>query len=658
MNAENCDQFRHQCNLANAELRKLIEMVNIASTPGKVSALDNHEISENIVIFEEDYIKVQNTARLLQDTVNSFTNILNSVQSELSQHHSTSQVPENSFVTLMHKPKQAILLAPTEPISPLSAEASLSLDTDAPSIQIPLPQEGEPLIKRKKHCDGKISEETQSVNMNNLTDSIKSKLESNSNYNPTAETDTTVSGGSRKRIYEKIIDEILNPAPLSFIKQKLINKPAKLQNLQNADPSPKVNVSDCSASVSIPSQLASSDNIPAKNSTQGKLSSSQLFSQESNLTVNAGNQHQFDLPILSVSYAQDGVISPPMIMDSVPTMMLRSTSIHSSTPLSTSTQAISVLGVSLAPYLQSAIVTARESIPGIYAKSTFAPAQGDAIGAAPQYMFSGFPSISYSGTLPGERKEDTSLHHFSSFGKIQSPGITTNYHQSSNWPVLNDKTINIVDNISLKTQTLPSSAMSSSKPNHLRFCQRCREILPDTLSFPDPQFFIRGGLPLPYHQLGFMQAEWPTAFFASICGGAPQTVYLDRHGMVSIYGGRDLPSDTQRTQLGMVHQVLYPWKGNGKPYSFQYETTISISIGGVITCNQKVGLVRTLQQGLVLGRDFAESHTVWVESIDATSGWIHIDGHVFPCYRAKKAYKSLQSEQSESSLGTHSESSS
>lgn len=646
MNPENCIQFRRHCDLAKAELCKLHDLINIAKSPGMVAALNRDQLEENINILEVNYMKVWNTGCLLREVVNTLIITLNSVQSEFCQEQdSVPLVSHDIPITSAHEPVEAISLPLKESTSPVSPEVSISSDTDAPLVKLPLTQEDEPSIKRKKDCVSKDVKETTLTN--NLPVPTKSKLKDISEYNHAPETDTTESTVNRERVYEKIIKEILHPAPRLFTK-KLTDTPTREQTMQNICSSQRIVVSDCNASISVSFSLASSNNVTAKTSTKRTFNNFQLSSQEGSMTHGVGNHSRLDLLGLSVSYAQNGIISSPLQIDSVPTMMLSSTpTIHSSTTLSNSNPAISFLGLSVGPHLQPPVADAGGPINSLAEKTTLSPVQEDVTSASMAKQSNSFalPTMWNSKGVPenGSKGTDTSQLQINSYDGIWGPGFIT-YYQQSDWPVGHNKSINNGDSVSLEVQAMAPSATSSPHPT-LRCSQQCEALLPGSVNFPDPQFFIRGGLPPPYHLLDSTQAEWPTAFFASVCGAAPQTVYLDRHGMVSIYGGRDLPSDVQRTWLSRVHKVLYPWKGNGTPYSFQYETTISVSVGGVITCIQKVGLVRTLQQGLVLGRDFVESHTVWVERVDATSGWIHIDGHAFPCYRAKKAYKSLHCQQ-------------
>jgi len=113
--------------------------------------------------------------------------------------------------------------------------------------------------------------------------------------------------------------------------------------------------------------------------------------------------------------------------------------------------------------------------------------------------------------------------------------------------------------------------------------------------------------------------------------------FLDRHAGVSLVGDQIVPP----SRASVIHGEFYepcPWKGRGTGFTYRKTATVTFALGeGEPEYSVLCAFVEALGLILVLGRDFAVEHAVWVERRNGRAFRMHFRGLPYYCEPVKMA---------------------
>lgn len=194
-----------------------------------------------------------------------------------------------------------------------------------------------------------------------------------------------------------------------------------------------------------------------------------------------------------------------------------------------------------------------------------------------------------------------------------------------------------------QTASASSSARASPGNTRLRTEQMLAPPPANDMQTPYPPAYLNryGGVPPVYSvYLDRLNTEWPTFLQARIPPFEWRGVFLDRHAAASVIGEMTIPAGSPGVPLASRLHVDLPWRGRGDPFFFTETVMVEIMFdGGSVRIKQKFGVVRALQNAVILGQDFAVRNGVWLENATDGSRQVHIRGTVVPGKKALRAYQ-------------------
>lgn len=151
---------------------------------------------------------------------------------------------------------------------------------------------------------------------------------------------------------------------------------------------------------------------------------------------------------------------------------------------------------------------------------------------------------------------------------------------------------------------------------------------------------MHGGTPPMYFEvLDRWDLEWPICCRIRLSGKQEQWVYIDRYAAVSVIGKQAASPDAPVRSCALRRSIDLPWKGRGDAYIYDSYADVSFFIRGALRMRHRFFVVTSLGEAVVLGYEFAITHSVWVEDRPGKPLRCWIRGRPVACERARRAWQ-------------------